>query len=328
MKSTKIMKTGSFIHFDWAIKRLLRQKSNFVVLEGLLSTLLKEDIRIERILESEGNKETKNDKFNRVDLLAENSRGELIIVEVQNNRELDYFHRMLYGVSKAITEYIYTGNEYDRIKKLYSVNIVYFDLGQGEDYVYHGRTEFRGIHKNDVLKLSARQQKQFKRQEIGDLYPEYYVLRVDEFDEKAVTPLDEWIFFLKTGEIPEKTSAKGLSEARERLLVDHLKPSERSDYNAHIENLRYQRSVLKTSWIEGLAEGLAEGEAKGIAKGRAEGLVEGKAEGLAEGLAEGEKKKTIEFVLQSAEAKLSIETIASITGLTPDEITAILKLGQ
>ena len=103
------MGKNSLIRFDWAVKRLLRQKSNFVVLEGLLSTLLKEDIRIVRMLESEGNKEHAGDKFNRVDMLAENSKGELVIVEVQNNRELDYFHRMLYGVSKAITEYIRFG---------------------------------------------------------------------------------------------------------------------------------------------------------------------------------------------------------------------------
>jgi predicted transposase/invertase (TIGR01784 family) len=273
MKQTGIMGRSNFISFDWAIKRLLRQKSNFVVLEGLLSTLLVEDIRIEKILESEGNKETEHDKFNRVDLLAENSRGELIIVEVQNNQELDYFHRMLYGVSKAITEYIYESEKYRKVKKLYSVNIVYFDLGQGEDYVYHGRTEFRGVHKNDVLKLSARQQEQFMRKEIGDLYPEYYVLRVDEFDKKAVTPLDEWIYFLKTGDIPKKIHAKGLAEARERLRIDHLNPSERSAYKTHIEALRYQSSVLETSHINGKAEGRVEGRVEGKVEGKVDAII-------------------------------------------------------
>ncbi|WP_251624112.1 Rpn family recombination-promoting nuclease/putative transposase, partial [Odoribacter lunatus] len=127
------------VRFDWAMKRLLRHKSNFVVLEGFLSSLLEEKITIRSILESEGNKDDFTDKFNRVDLLAEDSKGELIIVEVQNNRELDYFLRMLYGVSKAVTEYISEGDLYEKIRKVYSVNIVYFDLGQGTDYVYHGR---------------------------------------------------------------------------------------------------------------------------------------------------------------------------------------------
>ena len=151
------MSTPNLILFDWAMKRLLRHKTNFVVLEGFLSSLLGEQIHIQHLLESEGNKEDITDKFNRVDLLAENSKGELIIVEVQNNREIDYFLRMLYGVSKAVTEYIKEGDLYEKIRKIYSVNIVYFDLGQGDDYVYHGKTEFRGIHNHDMVKLSKQQ---------------------------------------------------------------------------------------------------------------------------------------------------------------------------
>ena len=144
---------SSLVRFDWAIKRLLRQKSNFVVLEGLLSTLLGENVIIVRILESEGNKEDSEDKFNRIDVLAENSKGELVIIEVQNNRELDYFHRMLYGTSKAVTEYIHEGEKYGTIKKIYSVNIIYFDLGQGKDYVYHGKTQL-SIMEKQPLKVS------------------------------------------------------------------------------------------------------------------------------------------------------------------------------
>lgn len=103
------------IRFDWAMKRLLRQKANFAVLESFLSELLGEKVVIKRMLESEGNKETPDDKFNRVDVLAENSKGELIIIEIQNNAEIYYFQRMLYGTSKAITEYIYEGDEYSQV---------------------------------------------------------------------------------------------------------------------------------------------------------------------------------------------------------------------
>ena len=148
----------NYIRFDWAMKRLLRDKANFVVLEGFLSTLLNKDIRICKFLESEANQNDETDKFNRVDILAEDEEGELIIIEVQNNRELDYFHRMLYGVSKAITDYIGLGDAYSKVRKVFSINIVYFDLGQGKDYVYHGKTIFRGIHNSeDILQLSIRQ---------------------------------------------------------------------------------------------------------------------------------------------------------------------------
>lgn len=76
-------------------------------------------------------------------MLAENSKGELILIEVQNNNEYAYFQRMLFGTSKLVTEYINRGEGYDKVRKVYSVNIVYFSLGSGKDIVYHGKTEFR-----------------------------------------------------------------------------------------------------------------------------------------------------------------------------------------
>ena len=236
----------NLIRFDWAMKRLLRNKSNYVVLEGFLSTLLGEDVRIVRFLESEGNQEDANDKFNRADMLAEDSQGRLLIIEVQNNHELDYFHRMLYGVSKTISEYINLGDDYDRVRKLYSINIVYFELGQGKDYVYHGKTEFRGLHdKEDILQLSVRQRELFVGKNAGDIFPEYYVLRVNDFDKVAKTPLDEWIEFLKTGVINQTATAKGLPEARERLRVDSLSPAEKRAYVRAMEAQKVVRKVVR-----------------------------------------------------------------------------------
>ena len=97
------------IRIDWAMKRLLRDKANFAVLEGLKTTLLGEKMTIQKLLESESNQESEYDKHNRVDLLAENDKGELFIVEIQNNNEYAYFQRMLFGTSKLVTEYINRG---------------------------------------------------------------------------------------------------------------------------------------------------------------------------------------------------------------------------
>lgn len=303
----------NLIRFDWAMERLLRNKSNYVVLEGFLSTLLKEDVRIVRFLESEGNQEDSYDKFNRADMLAEDSQGRLLIIEVQNNHELDYFHRMLYGVSKTISEYINLGDDYDKVRKLYSINIVYFELGQGKDYVYHGKTEFRGLHNSeDILQLSVRQRELFVGKNAGDIFPEYYVLRVNDFDKVAKTPVDEWIEFLKTGVIDKSATAKGLPEARERLRMDSLPPAEKRAYVRAMEALSYQRSVIKSGWYEGRAEGREEG--------RAEGLAEGREEGRAEGRADGERVKALEIAGNMKRAGMSVEMIAQFTQLSIEEI--------
>ena len=148
---------NKYIRFDWAAKRMLRDKANFAVLEGLITVLLGEKIEIEEILESEGNQETSSDKFNRVDIKAKNSKGEIIIVEVQLTRYVHYLERILYGVSKAITEHIKIGQGYEHVKKVYSISILYFDLGQGSDYLYHGKTVFKGVHTGDTLQVNTKQ---------------------------------------------------------------------------------------------------------------------------------------------------------------------------
>ena len=309
-------KGDELVRFDWAIKRLLRQKANFVVLESFLSELLGEKVKIERILESEGNKESEDDKFNRVDLLAENEKRELILVEVQNTSELYYFQRMLYGTSKAITEYIYEGDKYSEVRKIYSVNIVYFDLGQGDDYIYHGKSVFKGIHTGDTLKLSVKQRNTFVKEEAGDLFPEYYILRVDEFNRHAVTPLDEWIRFLKSGTIDEETKVEGLKAAKECLRVVGLSPEERRAYDRHVDAVRVQWDVLTTARTEGWDGGWAEGRTKGIEEGRAEG----RAEGIVEGREEGRVEEKLAIARGMKSDGLSVETIAKYTGLSAEEI--------
>ena len=184
---------NKYIRFDWAVKRMLRDKANFAVLEGLITVLLNEKITISEILESEGNQENAQDKFNRVDIMAKNSKGEIIIVEVQLTRQLYYLQRMLYGVSKAITEHIQIGQKYDKVKKVYSINILYFDLGKGSDYLYHGKTSFVGIHTGDMLQVNTKEDKEIKLCIPEDVFPEYYIIRVNEFDDVAKSPLDEWL---------------------------------------------------------------------------------------------------------------------------------------
>ena len=238
------------IRFDWAIKRLIRNKADFGILEGFLSELIGDDIKIEAVLESESNQQAEAKKFDRVDLLVENSKKELIIIEIQNSHELDYFLRILFGISKAITEYIKEGESYAKIKKVISVNIIYFNLGQGADYIYKGTTNFRGIHKNDELQLSPKQKKLFGKETIADLYPEIYLIKVNQFDDVAKDTLDEWIYFFKNSEIKDSFKARGLKEANEKLRVANLPDDERKTYERYLDALRFNASMAETLEFE------------------------------------------------------------------------------
>ncbi len=254
---------NKLVRFDWAMKKLLRNKANFEILEGFISELLMQDVKIQNILESESNKQTADDKHNRVDLLTETGSGELVLIELQVEGQYDYFHRMLYGTSKLITDNMDSGFNYDKVRKVISINIVYFDLGHGEDYVYKGITDFRGIHKHDLLNLTNTQKKEFiNLAQVSDIFPEYYLLKVNGFNDIATSSLDEWIYFLKNSEIKSEFKAKGLNKAAVELDVMKLSREERSEYESYIEDRRITESSIKTSWIEG--------ELKGIKKGKIE----------------------------------------------------------
>lgn len=286
----------SYIRFDWAMKRLLRNKANYAVLEGLLTTLLEEKVTIQKLLESESNQEDEFDKYNRVDMLAENSKGELVLIEVQNNNEYAYFQRMLFGASKLVTEYINRGQGYDKVRKVYSVNIVYFSLGHGKDFVYHGKTEFVGIHEGDILELSPFQKQTFKVDRVSQLYPEYYILKVNDFNRVAKTPLEEWIYYLNTGNVPEHATAPGLDKVKEQLKLDRMSREELNAYYKHLDNIVILRDNIMTERAEGRAEGIEEGMEKG----------------------KNEEKRAIARNLKSL--GLSSEQIQAATGLSVKEI--------
>ena len=242
------------IRFDWAIKKLLRNKANFEILEGFFSELLMEDIFVQEILESESNKEDQEDKFNRVDILVKNHKGELMLIEVQNENENDYFHRMNYGQAKLISEYLFEGNKYAEIKKVYSINIVYFDLGQGSDYIYIGETVFQGMHDHDILKLSEKQQELYSLEKPSDIFATYYLLRLKNFDGEPENTLDEWVYFLKNSRIKDEFKAKGLQKAKEAMRLDDLNPEEREAYENYIKIQRIRLGEIDTAWEGGKDE--------------------------------------------------------------------------
>ena len=280
-----------YIRFDWAIKRLLRQKANFGVLEGFLTVFLNEPIKIVDILESEGNQQQADDKFNRVDIKAKNNKGEIIIVEIQNTSELYYLERVLYGVAKAITEHINLGNTYKEVKKVYSISILYFDLGKGSDYIYVGQNNFVGLHTQDHLIISTKEKDTIVRKSPSEIFPTYILVRVNEFNKVAKSPLEEWVEYLKNGVISPDTQAPGLQEAREKLKYYSMSDAERYAYDEHINAIMIQNDVLGNARLEGMEAGRTK-EKNDIARKM-----------LANGL--------------------SIEQIALITGLTEQEIKGL-----
>ena len=315
-------KRDLYILFYWAIKRLLQQKANFGVLEGFLTVFLDQPVQIVEILESEGNQQSERDKYNRVDIKAKNAQGEIILIEVQNAREADYLERILYGVAKTITEHIDKGQPYRNITKVYSISILSLDLGKGTDYLYHGQNRFIGVHTKDSLEITRREKNALVGRKPEEIFPEYILIRVNQFNQVAVTPLEEWMAYLKQGVIRPDTTAPGLQEAREKLRYYSMSDQERHAYDAHLDAMLIENDVLSTARREGLYEGGEEGLAEGIEIGRAEGREEGRAEGLKEG--EAKRIEEMRSAAQNLKARgIDPLVISQALGLSIEEINPL-----
>ncbi len=259
------------VGFDWAIKYLLRDKENFPILDGFLSSLLKKDIEVLEIIESESTSENQDVKINKVDLMVK-SENEQFIIEIQNSRESDYFERILFGTSKVVVEKIKAGGKYKDIKKIISVNIIYYDIGRGEDYIYHGKTDFIGMNKNDKLIIRKKvyvSEEEYKLEEIN-IFPEYYLIRVEKFDTSTTLSnpfleksIDEWIYLFKTGQVEDNFKSKGMELVRKKLSYINMTPEQQRSYDNYLVTLEREEDLLNTAKLEGVEEGIGIGVEKG-----------------------------------------------------------------
>ena len=269
------MEDDFLVRFDFAIKTLLRNKANFAILEGFIEVFLGKKCKIQEILESESNQDNNEDKFNRVDIKAKDDKGEIFIVEVQTTRYTCYLERILYGVSKAVTEQIGKGGRYADIKQVFSISIVYYDLGEGDDYFYECKSDFIGVHTHNILRLSRKEelsveeirngdQRKFKYtpKTASDVFPKYYLIRINSFRKIVVDAMDEWMTFLKDNSIKADTKVPGLIEAKEQLLYSKMTKAERINYERHLESIENEKDAISVAKTEGLAEGRAEGRAE------------------------------------------------------------------
>ena len=147
---------------------------------------------------------------------------------------------------------------------------------------------------------------------------------------------ERWICVLKDMEtlkrMPEAAKNSVFKKLEEITDLGSLTYNERMKYDRALKQFRDTYAVTEYAKkegrdegrAEGRAEGIAEGRAEGIAEGRAEGIAEGRAEGIAEGraegIAEGRAEREREIARNFKNMGVSLETIASSTGLSIEEI--------
>ena len=288
----------TIISFDYAIKNILRDKANFDILSGFLTELLGRQVSVQDILESEGNTESQELKVNRLDLKAKIDSGELVVFEIQFFDQIDFFGKVLFNACKAVVEQVSSGKQYD-IKKVYSVNIAYFDMGSKNEYVFFaGVSAFSGIHFDEIIPFSQNLNPPLPA---NSIHPEYYLILPNKFDEQMRSRFDEWVYVLKNSAVKNEFTAAGIQAAGEKLNILKMTPEERTDY----ERMKTISFTQKNYFYTAELKGRLQGEAIGIEKGEA--------------------KEKEAAVIRGHHAGFSVENIALITGLPQQQIIEILN---
>ncbi|HEX3048950.1 MAG TPA: Rpn family recombination-promoting nuclease/putative transposase [Bacillota bacterium] len=234
-----------------------------------ISNLLKENITIQNIIESESNQEAENRKFNRVDLNCKDSQGRQIIIEIQNQREVDYLQRLLWGTSKAIVDGLELGRAYKEVVKVISISILYHNMRLDEtentDFIYYGVTELVGWHTRKPLVLHGAVAKGQKVQTVTsrEVFPEYYMIYVEKFQDMINEAVDEWVYFFKYGTIREDFKSPGILLAAQKLDYLLMNEEERRAYEAYLAYLGQELSIIDTAKEEGREAGREEGRFEG-----------------------------------------------------------------
>ena len=282
--------TKRLVSFDWAIRKILRQKENFDIVEGFLSELLKEDIKIISILDSRIVPEREEERLKHLILKVENQYSESMLIEIQYSKEPNYLKQTLYSFSKIIAEF---DKPNESFAKVISITLLYFDFGDGDDYIYKASTKFEGVHNNTPLRLNDKQKELYKAKSVEDIYPQYYLIKLRNFNNVIKDTLDEWIYFLKNEKIIDNPRAKGLAKASDVLDYIKMEKEDRLAYNKFQEHKKHESEIYESTYVIGELIGI--------------------------------KREKINIAKKLLDAKVDIDTIKSTTGLTEEELKSIIQ---
>jgi hypothetical protein len=221
------------ISFDYALTRSLCNEANYDILEGFLNELFDYSVKVKNVVKNGRVKE----KYNRVEMLVENKKGDPIMVELYFSAEVDCLLQMLYSSNQILVEYADVKSWTCTLRKVISIYIDCLNWQEGSDYVYRNSMTFSDIHSKEEVELDALQWCRYKKKKPTEICPEYYILQIKNFDDVVEDKLDEWVYFFKHNNIKDEFTAKGLDKVRKVLLYENLTPEEQAEYD-HLQEIR------------------------------------------------------------------------------------------
>ena len=131
------------VGLDFALKYLFRDRNDFELMGEFITNILNEagydlKIKVLNYCDTESNKEQSNQKKSIADLLVEDQYGNRYIIEIDRQRTRSFLHKVCFNTSRVIVDQAPSGDNFDKIKKVFHISLIYFKLT--DDIFYHGKT--------------------------------------------------------------------------------------------------------------------------------------------------------------------------------------------
>jgi predicted transposase/invertase (TIGR01784 family) len=256
-----------------------------------------------------------------VDVRCKDNYGRQFIVEMQMEWNTAFYSRLLFNTSKAFVRQLDVKEHYKALQPVYGLGIINENFDHKTPEFYHHYEIVNRENTDEMIKGL-----EFVLIELEKFKPEKWAAR-----KMAVL----WLRFLQemkdqcTHVSDDLLASPEIHRALDMCEEGAFTPNELAIYENYWDAIRYENAKLHVKHEEGKAEGFVEGKTEGLAEGEAIGKEKGKAEGLAEGEAigkeKGEREKIVQIVRNGHQSGFSIADIATVTGLTPEEVNAILK---
>lgn len=249
------------VSFDFAIKYLLKHKSDYDIVERFISTLLATEgykpVKITALLDGESNKEESRFKKSIADLIVQDEQGSQYIIEIDRSYTSLFLHKACFNSCRLIVDNLCSNQDYSMIKKIFHINLLYFPLANLKTPLHHGKTIFHEIDLEHPQRLHLADMggRMF---DAYNIFPEYFVISIPLFNDVIQQEMDEWLYLMKYSAIKQEFSSPLMRKVAERLNVLKMSHQERTNYQAYVNESLKERDYIVSAEAKGKAEGRQE----------------------------------------------------------------------
>ena len=279
---------------DIIFKNLFSKIGNEDMLKELLEEIIKIKIKeIEVQKEVELSKMKKEEKYGKLDLRVIINKNAIVIIEIQMENNCDMEKRAMYYASKIVGSSLCIGETYDKIKDIYVISILNYEMTRLNKYCSDTVTVENEYRNYEMIKGIK-----------------YYFIELPKFRKQIQvleTKLEQWLAFI---DYENKEMVKVAIEKNE------LVKKAQKDYE-------YLTGDAATRRLQELREKAILDENSAYATGKKRGIKEGEVRGEARGEARGKRQEKIKIAIEMMKNNIKKEVIEKCTGLDKEELNKL-----